>query len=87
MLPKPEWGRWTTRDGHLFAHIFERGIGPICLRGLEGKIACARLLADGSEVKLERPWNALEYPDDSFITFSQSECPDEWDTVIDLVLK
>jgi alpha-L-fucosidase len=86
-LPKPEWGRWTAKDGHLYAHVLERGIGPVNLRGQEGKLACARLLADGSEIRLERPWNAAEYPGDAFIEFPGAALPDATDTVVDLALK
>jgi len=86
-LERPEWGRWTRKGNRLYAHILERGIGPINLRGLEGKIAYARLLADDSEIRLERPWNAAEYPEDAFLSFPTAELPDEWDTVVELVLK
>ncbi len=86
-LPKPEWGRFTRRGNRLYAHILDRGIGPINLRGMHGRIAYARLLADDSEIKLDRPWNATEYPDDAFITFPTAELPDEWDSVVELVLK
>ncbi len=86
-LPKPEWGRFTAKAGALYAHVTDRGIGPVNLRGLEGKVAYARLLADGSEVKLTRPWNAVEFPDDLFIAFPTASLPDEWDTVVKLVLK
>ena len=86
-MERPEWGRWTCKGNRLYAHILERGIGPINLRGLEGKIAYARLLADDSEIRLERPWNAAEYPDDAFLSFPTADLPDEWDTVVELVLK
>ncbi len=85
-LPKPEWGRYTQKGNMLYAHIYERGIGPINLRGLNGKIAKARLLADGSELKLERPWNAQDYPDDAFIQFKSQKLPNEIDTVVALEL-
>ncbi len=86
-LPRPEWGRWTQKDNNLYAHILERGIGPVNVRGFEGKIARARLLADASEVRLQRPWNSAEFPDDAFITFASAELPDGNDTVVELVLK
>lgn len=86
-VAKPEWGRWTQNGKRLFAHILDRGIGPLNLRDLEGKVAYARLLADGSEIRLDRPWNAAEYPNDAFVSFRTSELPDEWDTVVELVLK
>ena len=86
-LPKPEWGRWTIKAGRLYAHILERGIGPVNLRGLESRLERARLLADDSEIHLTRPWNAAEFPDDAFINFPTAALPDEWDTVVELVLK
>lgn len=86
-MEKPEWGRWTAKEGKLFAHILDRGIGPINLRHLEGKIACARLVRDGSEVQLNRPWNTVDYPDDLFVNFSSSELPDDKDTVVQLNMK
>ncbi|PWH12043.1 MAG: alpha-L-fucosidase [Anaerolineae bacterium] len=86
-LPKPEWGRYTQNGNMLYAHIFERGIGPINLRGLNGKIRKARLLADGSEIKLSRPWNVHDYPQDAFIEFPSAHLPDETDTVVALELE
>ncbi len=85
-LPKPEWGRYTQKGNRLYAHIYERGIGPINFRGMSGKIKQARLLADGSEVKLDRSWVTTDYPDDAFIDFESSRLPDELDTVIELEL-
>jgi alpha-L-fucosidase len=86
-LPKPEWGRFTRRGNQLYAHILDRGIGPVNLRDLEGKIAYARLLSDGSEIRLDRPWMSAEFPTDAFITFKSATLPDEWDTVVELTLK
>lgn len=83
---KPEWGRYTQKGKLLYAHIFDRGIGPINLKGLSGKIKKARLLADGSEIKISKPWNATEFPDDAFIELSSAKLPDEIDTVVELEL-
>ncbi len=85
-LPKPEWGRYTQRGQRLYAHIYDRGIGPINLRGLNGKIKQARLLADGSEITLSRPWMTAEYKQDAFIKFPSAELPDDLDTVVELEL-
>ncbi len=85
-LPKPEWGRYTRNGRYLYAHIYERGIGPVNLRGLNGRVKKARLLADGSEIKLDRSWMTTEYPEDAFIDFPSSHLPDEWDTVVELEL-
>jgi len=85
-FPKPDWGRYTQRGKTLYAHLYERGIGPVNLRGLGGKIKQARWLADGSEIKLERPWMTTEYPNDAFIDFPSARLPDELDSVIELEL-
>ncbi|SHF64154.1 alpha-L-fucosidase [Caldanaerobius fijiensis DSM 17918] len=86
-LPKPEWGRYTKKGNKLYVHIFDRGIGPISLKGLKGKIKKARLLSDGSEVNVNEPWNATEYKDYAFINFAGSRLPDDIDTVVELELK
>jgi alpha-L-fucosidase len=85
-LPKPEWGRYTQQGKWLYAHIYDRGIGPVNIRGMAGKIKRARLLADGSEVKVSLPWMATEYSADAFIDFPSSRLPDELDTVVELEL-
>ncbi len=86
-LPKPEWGRYTQNGDKLYAHIYERGIGPVNFRGLNGKLRKARLVADGSEISIAKPWNAADYGDDAFIEFSAAQLPDSIDTVIELELK
>jgi alpha-L-fucosidase len=86
-LPKPEWGRYTQKGNRLYAHVYERGIGPINFRELRGKIKRARLLADGSELKLDTSWVTSDYPNDAFIDFPASRLPDELDTVIELELR
>lgn len=85
-LPKPEWGRYTQKGNRLYAHIYERGIGPINLRGLNGKVKQARLVADGSEIKLAKSWMTADYAQDAFVDFSTSRLPDELDTVVELEL-
>jgi alpha-L-fucosidase len=86
-LPKPDWGRWTQQGSRLYAHILDRGIGPTNLRGLNDKVVYARLLADDSEIRLDRPWNVSEFPDDEFINFSTASLPDDWDSVVAMALK
>lgn len=88
-LPKPEWGRFTRNGNRLYAHVFDRGIGPLNVRGFNNKISCARLLRDDSEISLIPPaWKRLNesYPDDAFVMFPSAELPDERDTVVELVL-
>ncbi len=85
-LMKPEWGRYTRKGNLLYAHVYERGIGPINLRGLSGKIKRVRLLADGSELKLEKLWMTADYAQDAFVDFAGSRLPDVLDTVLELEL-
>ena len=85
-LAKPEWGRYTQNGRFLYAHIYERGVASFRLEGLEGKVKKARLLADGSELPLLRPWNAEKYPNDAFVDLGTAELPDPLDTVIELEL-
>lgn len=84
---KPEWGRYSQKGKTLYAHIYDRGIGSINFNGLKGKILDARLLCDGSEIKLDNYWTTWDYPDDAFINFDSSKLPDEIDTVVALTLK
>jgi alpha-L-fucosidase len=90
-VPKPEWGRFTQKGNRLYAHIFEESVGAIHLAGLAGKVKQARLVADGSELFLSRPWNVSQYPHDAFFNFAKPEhatypLPDEKDTVVELEL-
>ncbi|QJD86636.1 alpha-L-fucosidase [Cohnella herbarum] len=91
-LPKPEWGRYTQKGNKLYAHLFEESVGPVNLAGLAGRVKHARLLSDGSEIFVSRPWNAVMYPNDAFFNFSKPEhftypLPDERDTVVEITLK
>jgi len=84
---KPEWGRYTQRGRSLYAHIFERGVAAVRFNGLEGKIKKARLLMDGSELHLTRPWMAKDkYQDDAFIELGTANLPDAFSTVVELEL-
>ncbi len=88
-LAKPEWGRYTQNGNKLYAHVFDRGIGPVHFAGLKGRIKRARLLRDGTELKVELPWMAEQYSDidsGAFITLKGARLPDEKDTVIELEL-
>jgi alpha-L-fucosidase len=89
-LAKPEWGRYTQRGNKLYAHVFDRGVGPLYLEGLKGKIKRATLLTDGSELKVKVPWMADHYGDTktgAFISLQGGELPDGLDTVIELELE
>jgi alpha-L-fucosidase len=90
-LPKPDWGRYTRNGDKLYAHLLEESIGPINLAGLAGRIKQARLLSDGSELFISRPWSAAMYTKDAFFNFARPEVfsyplPDDRDTVVELTL-
>lgn len=90
-LPKPDWGRYTSREGKLYAHVFEENIGPVALVGLADRVKRARLLSDGSELIVGTPWSAKEFKQDAFANFARPEhysypLPDKRDTVIELEL-
>lgn len=87
--PKPEWGRYTQNGNKLYAHILDRGIGPVYFQGLKGKVRKARLLADGAELKVEVPWMAGHYGDTATGAFIDLPItlPDDTDTVIELELE
>jgi len=75
-LPKPEWGRFTRRDGFLYAHILDPGIGHFALQGLRGRVKNGRLLRTGSEALICDFWNwgvqTFDGPDDIFFNFGSS---------------
>jgi alpha-L-fucosidase len=85
-FPKPEWGRYTRQGNRLYAHVYDRGIGPVNFRGLAGRIRKARLLADGSAIKLENSWMTHDYGEDAFIDLPSARLPDVFDTVVELEL-
>ena len=84
-IEKPEWGRYTQRGKFLYAHVYERGASVLRFAGLGGKIKKARLLADGSEVRLTEPWMARgSCQNDAFAELAA--LPDDIATVIELEL-
>ncbi len=85
-FPKPDWGRYTQRGNVLYAHLFEKPVGAIPLIGLGKKVRRARLLSDGSEIDMKRPWNAGTNDDDAFVNLPGPDLPDPIDTVIKLEL-
>ena len=84
--PKPEWGYYTQKGKTLYAHILNPPVGPVVLLGLGEKVRKARLLADGSELSLSRPWMAGENKRDCFVTIGPLACYDPIDTVLALDL-
>ena len=53
---------------------------------MEGKLKKARLLEDGSELPMLRPWNGGNYPDDAYVDLGVAGLYDERDTVLELEL-
>lgn len=85
-FPKPDWGRYTQKGNRLYAHVFEKPVNAIALLGLGGKVRRARMLADGSEIDMTRPWNVGKNHDDAFLNLPGAQLPDPLDTVIELEL-
>ena len=85
--PKPEWGRYTQKGKTVYAHIYDRRVGSFRLEGFGGKLKKVRLLEDGSELKIEVPWNGHDYPDDAFVDLGTAALNDERDTVLELTLQ
>jgi len=89
-LPKPEWGRYTynKKTNKLYAHIYENGAFSYRFEGFADKIKKARVLYDGSEVKISRPWfTGKESADDTFIEFGTEILDVSMGIVIELTLK
>ncbi len=88
---KPEWGYFTQNGNCLYAHIFDGNIGALPVLVSKGRIKKARILSDGSEMKLIDTWNIKEFPDYTFINFGPGDTstypiPDDIDTVVEFEL-
>lgn len=90
-LPKPDWGRYTGRGQTIYAHVFDKPLGAIPLKGLNGRIKAARRLSDGSELHIETPWGLDIFPDYAFVNYGGAAATyklgDPLDEVIELRLK
>lgn len=72
-LPKPEWGRYTKKDNCIYAHIYEKPVGPLVLPSINrDDIENIILLNDGSEVRIMTEWVAANYPKFTFADISPS---------------
>lgn len=85
-IEKPQWGRYTENGNFVYAHIFEEQIGPVYFLDMKDEIVKARLLSDKSELKIETPWNADEYPNHAFISVSNDKFKENGHVVIELEL-
>ena len=85
-LAKPEWGRFTQKGKTLYAHVLEKTAGPIPIPGWKSRVRKARLLLDGSEVSIAKPWNVEADSPDLYLHLPLAQLPDEIDTVVALEL-
>ena len=87
-LPKPEWGRYTERDGTVYAHVFEAQVGPLALTELDLEtIESVRLVRNATRLRLANAWIAEGNPGIAFVSFGSDEAytyplPDPIDTVL-----
>lgn len=88
-INKPEYGRITRNGNKIYYHVNEPQIGYVPLTGINADdVKRIRLLADGSELKIERDWITNNYSDIVFVSLgSSSVLPDPVDTVIEVELK
>ena len=81
-------GRYTEKDGVIYAHVYETPLGALPLYGISPeKLDRITYLADGSEVKRGEAWNTALYTDVAFVSFGDDPVftyplPDEKDTVL-----
>lgn len=87
-LPKPDYGRVTQNDNHVYFHLFENTIGPVPLIGIRpDQLKSIRYLATGAEVPVSVSWVHSDYPDIVFADLGPNPVlSDEIDTVLDVAL-
>ena len=60
-MERPSWGRVTRNEDAIYLYVQDTCSEYIPIYDCPEKIKCAALLADGSEVKMQLPWNAESY--------------------------
>lgn len=88
-IDKPEWGRYTKKGNNLYAHIYDTATSILRFDAPK-KVKYVRLVSDGSELLLHKPWNEDQYALESntiFVDINNVNLPDTIDTVIKLVLE
>ena len=60
-MERPSWGRVTRNDKAIYLYVQDTCSEHIPVYDCPEKIKCAVLLGDGSEVKMNLPWNAESY--------------------------
>ncbi len=83
-LSKPEWGRYTRKGNLLYAHLFERGIGPTEFPELSHRVEYISFLRDGAEIPFKKGWPVES--GNVAISFVYSTLADPHDTVLVLEL-
>ncbi len=92
-ISKPEWGRYTEKDGIVYAHVYETPLGALPLYGISpNRIKKISYVSDGSEVRRGEAWNTALFSDLAFVSFGEEPVftyplPDEIDTVLKIELK
>lgn len=88
-IDKPEYGRITRKGKKLYYHVNEPLVGFVPLTGIcADEVKKIRLLATGTELRIERNWVTNNYSDIVFVSFGESpNLPDPIDTVIEVELK
>ena len=79
----------TQKGNKIYAHILDESIFDIPLKIKQEKIEKIRRLSDHSEIQIQTPWNAENFPDYTFINIDSKhhQCPDLIDTVVEITLK
>jgi alpha-L-fucosidase len=60
-IPKHDWGRITKGKGAIYLYIQDTCCEDIAIYGCPYKTKGAVLLADGSYIRMQEPWNAHSY--------------------------
>lgn len=88
-IAKPDFGRVTGKEGHLYFHVYENSIGPLPLLGItKEEVKGIRYLATGAEVPISTSWVHSDYPEIVFADLGPDPVlPDPIDTVLEVILK
>ncbi len=90
-LPKPDWGRLTSRGNILYAHWMNPTIGPINIRNIGDRVRNTFLLANGSDAIVSRTLWINPEKGNFFMNVAKPvdatfEKPDLFDTVFKIIL-
>lgn len=87
-LPKPDWGRFTQKGNHIFAHWLHPNIGQLNAKGVDGdKVKNVYMLHSGAELPYNKTWWGNEEKGNFFITASSgSDKPLKYNTVVRIEL-